>query len=200
MARATFVAGNAMLLLDDRQLTRVDLGKGTEELLPMPAKNLLQITEGGRWRAYTSAEFPEIRAVSQDGQQRSFESVPVLQHLSLSPDGKWLAIQGRDRFRILRVADGRVLCDHIADDRYPASSRIQWSADSRRGATAGFMYTYVWSMDPPGRIVRLRYHGLVSAFMRFAFSADGRQLAAQSNASSGAGFWPDLDAVLQTFP
>lgn len=128
---------------------------------------------------------------------RKFKQLQGLHHLSLSPDGHWLAMKGQEGLRLFAAGSGSIIWDHdIDNDLHTAGSPIKWSADGMRGAAAGNRYVYVWSLREPRWIARFP-HGRTGYRPDVALSPDGRSMAASAAGSSTIGYWPDIDTAVK---
>jgi WD40 repeat protein len=194
-AQPIFTEPGVLVLLDDRELRRIDCVNGTFEVIAPPTENLTELAVGGGWMAYTSSDFPEVRAISQSGETRAFENVKAFRQMSLSPDGRWLVLQGERGIRIYQVGSGEELLDRELnqeiDDTY---IQIRWSANSERFALATPLAVYVFSLDRPYWAIKFWRYGLTIGDS-VALSADGRSLASKS-VLTGIAIWPNIDALI----
>jgi len=127
---------------------------------------------------------------------RTFEELQGLHQTSLSPDARWVVMKGQSGLRIFDAKSGEMVLDHDYDfDFHTARSRIKWSADGTRGATAGSQCVYVWSLKKPYWFARFP-HGRHGFWPDVALSPDGKSMAASAADSKDIAYWPNIDATL----
>ena len=194
---AAFPDNDTLLVIDNVRRARLDWsGLRSEKLDVGPLDGAFAFGAAGRRVAVARKGEAVVIDVQANEDVARFEPVARPQHLSLSPDNRWLAMKGESGLRLTDVEGAKVLWDHQGDDDlHTRHARIKWSADGARGAAAGRKWVYVWSMAEPRWVARLP-HGLAGESFDAALSPDGRRLAAGARGSKTIAYWPDLDEAL----
>ena len=195
-AKASFAEDRTLIYLDNVRRVRLDWETLKSETLKLePEGSFLGFGAAGELIAFPVGSEIVVRHLRTLDDVAKVEPVPGLHQVSLSPDGRWLALKGQAGLRLVDAASGATLWDHAGDDLHTPHARLKWSADGSRGAVAGGQYAYVWSMAEPRWVARLR-HGLPRGSLDVALSPDGRQLAVGALGANAIPYWPDVDAAV----
>jgi WD40 repeat protein len=195
-ARAAFADDHTLLFVDDATRARVDWE--SKRANPFRVEGFGSFYRLGAGGGRVAGLVANGVGVFDAGDGREVRRIPVrpgFDSLSLSPDGRWLAVRGAG-LAIFDVATGSPLLEHGPDADFDTPlSQVKWSADGLRGAAVGGEAVYVWSLREPRWLVRFP-HGLSGDYKSVALSPDGRRLAAGGSASPVIAYWPDIDAQL----
>jgi hypothetical protein len=195
-AKAAFADDRTLLFVDDATRARVDWE--SKRAVPLKVEgfgSFYRLGAGGGRAAGLVASGVGVFDVNDGHEVRRIPMRPGFDSLSLSPDGRWLAVRGAG-LALFDVATGSPLLEHGPDADFDRPlSQVRWSADGLRGAAIGGEAVYVWSLREPRWLARFP-HGLSGDYKSVAISADGRRLAASGSASAAIAYWPDIDAQL----
>lgn len=198
-AKASFADNKTLIYFDNVRRVRLDWATLKAETLKLdPDGSFLGFGAAGELVAFPTGSDVVVHDLGAKEDVAQVESLKrqALHHVSLAPGGRWLAMKGAAGLRLIDVNSRQTLLDHDGDmDFHTPNARVKWSAVGRRGAVAGNQWAYVWSMDEPRWIARLR-HGLPWGTVDVAISPDGRQLAVGALGASAIAYWPDVDAAV----
>jgi WD40 repeat protein len=153
------------------------------------------------WDGATADELCTLRGQARDtlifgreGFQR-YRSNTLLDQLSWSPSGNYLATRSAENATVWDVATGRELIQLHKAERYDFQS-LAWSPDGQHlaavwnhwlqtpGADDRPTFVKVWDASNGGEVVRLKCSDR-NAAIRFAWSADGKRIATAKVDQSG---------------
>jgi WD40 repeat protein len=151
-----------------KELQRFNEEKGVSEVaFARDGKHMAWVcANGALLKVWDVASRPEEVASTKLGE--------VSYSVAFSPDGKWIAVSDTRDVKLLDRATGeqaRSLRGHVG-----FVTRIVFSADSKRVATASYDHTVkLWDTGTGQEIITLRGHA--DAVLCVAFSSDGRRIA-----------------------
>lgn len=193
-----FLDDRTLIVRDNTRIRRFDCETGAVAEEPAPEQHFGAFVRTEHVKAFSSYSSSRNHAIHVWLKDRTL-MLPDIQgrhQMSLSPDGKWLALKGQSGLSIYDVEAGKLAWEHdMNSDFHTARSRIKWSRDGTMGAAAGIRHVYVWSMQSPRWMMRFP-HGLSGYGTDVAISPDGNAIAAIRSGSKAIACWTDLRSMV----
>jgi hypothetical protein len=195
MPKPFFLDDRTLIVHDNTRIRRIDCDTGVVKEEPKPAESIGAFVRSRDVVAYMTYAKDRTIVVRRDQNVREIADIQGRHQMSLSPDGKWLALKGQDGISVFDVETGVGLWEHDGNnDLHTARSRIKWSRDGRLGAAAGNRFVYLWSTQEPKWAARFP-HGRTGYWPDVAISEDGASMAASATGSNHVAYWSNISAA-----
>ena len=192
MPKPFFLDNRTLMVHDNTRIRGIDCVTGAVTDEPKPAEHLGAFARSRNVVAYMSYSKDRTIVVRRDQQVREIADIQGRHQMSLSPDGKWLALKGQSGISVFDTETGAVLWEHdMNNDLHTGRSRIKWNRDGTLGAAAGNSYVYLWSTQTPRWAARFP-HGRSGYGLDVAIKDDGTSMTASAAGSKTIAYWSNL--------
>ncbi|HEY0007894.1 MAG TPA: hypothetical protein VGB55_04135 [Tepidisphaeraceae bacterium] len=193
-----YVDDEALIVHDNTRIRRFDCFTGALIEEPEPDEHVSAFVRAKDTVVYTTnGSLLDRLRVQRGNKTHVLPDIQGRHQISLSPDGKWLAVKGQSGISVFDVEAGVAVWEHdMNNDLHTARSRIKWAAGNTVSAAAGNRYVYVWSVKAPRWAARFP-HGRTGFWPDVAISEDGKSMAASAAGSPNIAYWNDLSAATQ---
>jgi hypothetical protein len=197
---ASFRNDQELVFSDPFFLRTFDCATGRSILLKRSNANTSDMVAAGGICAFNSFKTDQVVVQDMDGSKIcAIDRPDRLQQISLSPEGRWMALQTLSSIQLVDVKAGEKIWEYDEIRQQGGElRRAKWSSDGLHGGIADGSFAYVWSLQSPRWVVR--FPALKGGWWAdVAFSADGKQLAATDGGLQEIDVWPDFDRLCQSF-